>query len=129
MRHHSKRCNLRLMTRFVMQLIAASLIAACGGGAADGDIARGQQVFSEHCVACHSVSSEVVIVGPSLAGVATRAAANRDNLQPRQVLRRAILSPQAEIVEGFADLMPPDFERRLVEADLEALLSYLMTLE
>jgi mono/diheme cytochrome c family protein len=117
------------MTRIVMQLIAASLMAACGSGAADGDVARGRQVFSEHCVACHSLSPEVIIVGPSLAGVATRAAANSENLEPRELLRRAVLSPQAEIVEGFADLMPPDFERRLVEADLEALLSYLMTLE
>ncbi len=126
MRHHSRRCNLRLMTRIVMQLIAASLMAACGSGTG---VARGRQVFSEHCLACHSLSPEVVIVGPSLAGVATRAAANSESLKPRELLRRAVLSPQAEIVEGFADLMPPDFERRLVEADLEALLSYLMTLE
>ncbi|MFQ5923083.1 MAG: c-type cytochrome [Anaerolineales bacterium] len=115
------------MKRFAMLLIAAGLMAACGSGASD--VARGRQVFSEHCVACHSLSPEVVIVGPALAGVATRAAANSENLRPREVLRRAILSPQAEIVEGFADLMPPDFEQKLVEADLEALLSYLMTLE
>ena len=129
MRHHSKRCNLRRMKGFVTLFIAAGLMAACGNGARDGDLARGQQVFSEHCVACHSLSPEVVIVGPSLAGVATRAAANSENLEPREVLRRAVLSPRADIVEGFADLMPADFEQKLVEADLEALLSYLMTLE
>ena len=127
MRHYPMRCNLRLMKRFAMLLIVAGIMVGCDGGA--GDMVRGQQVFSEHCVACHSLSPEVVIVGPSLAGVATRAAANSENLEPREVLRRAVLSPQAEITDGFADLMPPDFERKLVEADLEALLSYLMTLE
>ena len=93
------------------------------------DIARGRQVFSQKCAACHSVTSGVVIVGPSLAGVATRVAATGGNLLPREVLRRSVLSPQAEIVEGFENLMPPDFEQKLVEADLEALLSYLMTLQ
>ena len=128
MRELLNQCNLRPMKRFVISALAAALMAACGGAVA-GDIARGQQVFSQNCAACHSVSSGVVIVGPSLAGVATRAAANDDDRLPREVLRRSILSPQTEIVEGFKNLMPPDFERKLVEADLEALLSYLMTLE
>ncbi len=128
MRELLNQCNLRPMKPFVISALAAAVMAACGGGVTD-DIARGQQVFSQNCAACHSVSSGVVIVGPSLAGVATRAAANDDDLLPREVLRRSILSPQAEIVEGFKNLMPPDFERKIVEADLEALLSYLMTLQ
>lgn len=128
MRELLNQCNLRPMKPFVISALAAAVMATCGGGVTD-DIARGQQVFSQNCAACHSVSSGVVIVGPSLAGVATRAAANDDDLLPREVLRRSILSPQADIVEGFKNLMPPDFERKLVEADLEALLSYLMTLQ
>lgn len=128
MRELSKQCNLRPMKPFLISALAAALMAACGGGVRD-DIARGQQVFSQDCAACHSVSSGVVIVGPSLAGISTRAAANDENLLPREVLRRSILSPQSEIVEGFKNMMPPDFEQKLVEADLEALLSYLMTLE
>ncbi len=108
-------------------LITALVLVACGGGAADPDVARGQRIFAEHCVACHSVSPDVVIVGPSLAGVATRAASS--GLEPRDFLRQSILQPQAIITEGFSNLMPPDFEQKLAEADLEALLSYLLTLE
>ena len=127
MRDHSKGCNLRLMKRYAALLLAAAIMAACGGESEDADLARGQQLFAQHCTACHSLSPDVVIVGPSLSGVATRAAAG--GLEPRDILRRSVLSPQAEIVEGFADLMPSDFEQKLAETDIEALLSYLLTLE
>jgi len=82
-------------------------IGLCGGGGAD-EVTKGRQIFTQNCSACHSVSSGVVIVGPSLAGVATRAAAHPENLQAREVLRRSILSPQAEFVQGFANSMPSD---------------------
>ena len=127
MRGGSKHSNLRNMKRVNALLTLALLLAACSGKSTDADLVRGRQVFAEHCAACHSVSPNVVIVGPSLAGAATRAAAG--TLEPREVLRRSILSPQAAIVEGFSDLMPSDFERKLTEADIEALLTYLMTLE
>ncbi len=121
------RCNLGTMKRIATLLIAAALLAACGSGSEDGDLDRGRQIFAEHCTACHSLNLDLVIVGPSLNGVATRAAAG--GLEPREVLRRSVLSPQADIVEGFADLMPPDFGQKLSEPDLEALLTYLLTLE
>lgn len=129
LRDYPKQCNLRTMQRFTILLIVAVLITACGNGAEDGDVVRGRQLFSEHCVACHSLSPEVVIVGPSLAGVATRAATDNDSVSPREILRRSIVSPQAEIVEGFSNLMPPDFKQKLIDSDLEALISFLLTLE
>ena len=102
-------------------------MAACGGVSEDADSVRGQQVFAEHCTACHATSPGLVIVGPSLAGIATRAADS--DLEPNEFFRRAILTPQAEIMEGFSDLMPTDFERKLTDSDLEALISFLQTLE
>ncbi len=102
-------------------------MAACGGGSEDDDLVRGQQVFAEHCAACHSTTSGLVIVGPSLAGIATRAADS--DPEPSDFFRRAILKPQAEIVKGFSDLMPTDFEQKLTDSDLEALISFLLTLE
>ncbi len=102
-------------------------MAACGGVSEDADLARGQQVFAEHCTACHSTTPGLVIVGPSLAGIASRAADS--DLEPSDFFRRAILTPQAEIVKGFSDLMPTDFEQKLTDSDLEALISFLLTLE
>ena len=115
------------MKRLSIFLLASILLVACSGGATDPGIARGRQLFTEHCTACHSLSPDVVIVGPSLAGVAARAASQGSD--PREVLRQSVLQPQAKITEGFADLMPPDFEQKLADADIEALLSYLLTLE
>jgi nitric oxide reductase subunit C len=115
------------MKRLSVLLLASILMSSCGGGTTDPEIARGQQLFSEHCAACHSLSQDVVIVGPSLAGIATRAA--NQGSDTREVLRQSVLRPQAVITEGFANLMPPDFEQKLADADIEALLSFLLTLE
>lgn len=127
MRDHSLRCSLKPMVRLGALLLASLILAACGGETVDPDIARGRQLFAEHCTACHSLIKDVVIVGPSLSGIAARAAA--ESSEPREVIRRSVLQPQSEAAEGFSDLMPTDFEQKLVKADLEALLSYLLTLE
>jgi nitric oxide reductase subunit C len=113
--------------RLSVLILASILLSSCAGAATDPDITRGQQLFTEHCTACHSLSPDVVIVGPSLAGVATRAASQGSDA--REVLRQSVLQPQAVITEGFANLMPPDFEQKLADADIEALLSFLLTLE
>ena len=123
------RYNLRPVKRSVILLILATILGACSSGAVDAEINRGQQVFAEHCTSCHSLADDVVIVGPSLNGVGLRAAANGDGLQPRDYLRQAIVSPQDKIVEGYNDLMPSDFARKIPSENLEALISYLMTLE
>ena len=115
------------MKRLSALFLVAGLMAACGGSSEPANLARGRQVFTEHCTACHSTTPGLVIVGPSLAGVAARAADS--DLEPSDFFRRAILTPKAEIVEGFADLMPTDFEQKLADSDLEALISFLQTLE
>ena len=115
------------MRRFGALLLVAGLMAACGSGSEDADFVRGRQVFTEHCTACHSTTPGLVIVGPSLAGVAARAADS--DLEASDFFRRAILTPKADIVEGFADLMPTDFEQKLAASDLDALISFLLTLE
>ena len=117
------------MRRHLLVVVIALLIWSCNGNSGDSDLARGRQVFAEHCAACHSVNPDLVIVGPSLDGIATRAADSEPGLGAREFLRKSILDPRAAITEGFDDLMPPDFEQKIVGSDLEALLSYLMTLE
>ena len=104
----------------------AWLGSACaqGGSALE---ARGKQVFTEHCASCHSLDPGVVIVGQSLAGVVS--SANAQGIAPIDYLKRAILTPTADTVPGFQNLMPVDFERRLSPADREALFAFLLTLE
>jgi len=114
------------MRRLFALVLLASLGSACaqGGHALE---ARGRQVFTEHCASCHSLEPGVVIVGPPLAGVVSRA--NAQGSEPIDYLERAVLTPTADTVPGFQNLMPVDFERRLSPADREALFAFLLTLE
>lgn len=114
------------MLRYIVLIGLAGLLAACAQDPVSSPAGRGRQVYAEHCAACHSLSPEVVIIGPSLSEVAARAQAAGD---PREYLERAILSPSAEVLDGFEDLMPGDFEGKLAPEDLEALLAFLLTLE
>jgi mono/diheme cytochrome c family protein len=100
--------------------------ASCGPSEAE-PVGRGRQVFNLHCASCHSLDPGVVIVGPSLAGVAGRAV--EQGSDPRAYLERAVLEPAAEIVPGFQNLMPVDFDRRLSPGELEALFGFLLTLD
>ena len=114
------------MRRLLPLVLLAWLGSACaqGGSALE---ARGKQVFTEHCASCHSLDPGVVIVGPSLAGVVSRA--NAQGIAPIDYLERAVFTPAADTVPGFQNLMPVDFGRRLSPADREALFAFLLTLE
>ena len=87
---------------------------------------RGSQLFvSVGCNACHSLDSEVTIVGPSMAGIADRAA-TRTSLSADDYLRESINEPEAFIV--------PDFPNSMVIPKLDAdqvddLIAYIKTIE
>jgi hypothetical protein len=51
------------------------------------------------------IESGEVIVGPSLANVASRASEHKPGLSAEEYIRESILDPNAYIVEGFSDGM------------------------
>jgi len=114
------------MRNFPTLLLLVGLCAACSEGGPSPEN-RGKQVFTEHCASCHSLDPGVVIVGPALAGVVSRA--NAQGTAPADYLERAVFTPAAEITPGFQNLMPVDFDRRLSPSDREALFAFLLTLE
>lgn len=118
--------NLAVMLRRLCLTLAMGLLAACSNDPVSSSVGRGRQVFSQHCISCHSVVPDLVIVGPSLNQVAERAGEHGD---PRAYLEQSIIDPDAEIVDGYEDLMPSDFGAKLSPEDLQALVDYLMTLE
>lgn len=72
------------------------------------------------CVACHVFRGEGGPIGPEL----TRIGASRTV----EVLREAILRPDATIAEGFerfAGLMPKDFGQKMTAAQLDTLVRFL----
>jgi nitric oxide reductase subunit C len=108
-----------------------------------GDAQRGRALFSQAsirntsgCVTCHSLAKDVVIVGPSLYGVADRA--KRSVKAPtykgtatsmEEFLRESITRPDANIAPGFAHSVMPDWLTVLDEQQIQDLVAYLLTLK
>jgi nitric oxide reductase subunit C len=103
-------------------LILSILLAACSSGPPNG-----QQLFTVYCSSCHATSGDGVIVGPSLAGVATRAEDRVAGLDADAYIRQSILEPSAYMVPGFDDLMPKTWGQVLSAGELDALVAYLLT--
>lgn len=126
-------------TVFILIFLASLiLLTACAGNAAGAaeasptltpTEAQGRSLFSLHCATCHTTTPGVVIVGPPLAGVARTAGERLPGVDARTYLTAAILSPDDYVVEGFANLMPPDIAESLTPQELAALVDYLLTLD
>ena len=122
-------------------IFCAIMIAACGGSSdenagngsrldPDSPAGQGQRVFKMQCAACHAVSSDRQVVGPSLQGITNRAGDRVEGLSVEEYLRESILNPNAYIVEGFSEgQMPQNFGRMLSSEDLDNLIAYLLTLD
>ncbi len=127
----------------VMVLIVLFFLAGCGGNEAAGSnepagspqathdpqIAQGKTLFSRHCAACHAIEPDAVIVGPSLHGIAAQAGDRVPGLDASQYIQQSILQPDAYLVEGFDNLMPSTLGKQLTGEELDALTSYLLTLD
>ena len=82
------------------------------------------------CRICHSIEEGKVLVGPSLAGVATRGATTVPGLSAEEYIRESILDPDAFVVDGFpAGQMLPGLDKILTEDEIDNLVAFLLTLE
>jgi hypothetical protein len=82
------------------------------------------------CVACHSLTPDQVIVGPSQAGLASRAGDRKPGYSAELYIYESIAHPNDFIVTGFQpNLMPQDFKQRFAPPEMADLIAYLMTLE
>ena len=69
-------------------------------------------------------------MGPSLAGVGTRAAATVSGLSAAEYLRQSIVDPDAYVVPGYpSGQMLAGLGDVLSPADLDSLVAFLLTLE
>lgn len=114
------------------------------GAASDEPVEMGAALFRESppgCVACHSTAPAVTLAGPSMAGMATRAAETVESADyegsattAEEYIRESIVDPNAFIrdVEVFGSegrsLMPAHYEETLSADQIEALVAYLITL-
>jgi len=97
-----------------------------------GDVAGGEALFrgDAACYACHSLEPGVDGAGPSLAGLAARAATTKPDTAAEAYILESIVNPDAHIVTGFSHgVMPPNFGHRLSQQQLADLTAFLMTQE
>ena len=144
-----------LLALFALFLTMALLLAACGGGesapaeestgeetaaeASSGDAANGETLFLQTtigsanapgCVTCHSLEAGVVLVGPSMAGVATRAETMVEGLTAEEYLRQSIVEPNEFVNDGFVEgVMYQNFGTDLPAKSINDLTAYLLTLK
>jgi len=125
------------MRYFVLCLLfALILLTACSTGSdvpptptLDAAQQLGQGVYKLRCAQCHALTPDTIVIGPSLAGIATRAATRMDGYDAPAYIEHSILFPKDYIVEGFTDTMPTNFGKDLTSEELSAVVAYLMTLK
>ena len=125
--------KLKFVLLFVLVAGIAVSLAACGGGDSGSsggpNAAAGEKLFNESligtqagCKTCHSLEPDVVMVGPSLAGIASRA--------DEAYIRKSIQEPDADVVDGFtAGTMPAALAGELSEQQLNDIVAFLLTLK
>ncbi|MER2600228.1 MAG: cytochrome c [Caldilineales bacterium] len=148
---------MRTRILLVMLLVMVALLAACGGGsssdsaapapAAGGpDAAKGKVLFNQPvlagnagCATCHTLEVGKVLVGPSFAGLATRAGSAVPGLSAEEYLRQSITDPNAHLAAGCTatdlavpcnpDIMLKDWGTKLTPEQMNDIIAYLMTLK
>ncbi len=141
--------NKKLLVLLVI-CISLLILAACGGGntstntpaeepAPVGDAANGEALFAQPtiganngpgCITCHSLEPDVVIVGPSQAGLATRAETRVAGQSAEEYIRTSITEPNAYVVEGFAEgVMYQNYATDLTAEEINDLIAYTLTLK
>ena len=116
-------------------IFAIFIMTACSNASGelvptlDATQLQGQSVYNLRCALCHALAKDTVVIGPSLAGIATRAQSRVPGYNAEAYLERSILIPDDYLVEGFANTMPTNFGKELTSEELTAVVAYLMTLK
>lgn len=103
-----------------------------------GDPMAGKVLFSQGvvsdgvpaCASCHTLDPDQTSIGPSLAGVASRAGTRVKGLDAEGYLRQSILDPGAyDAAPDSSVQMYANFAKVLSEEQLNDLVAYLLTLQ
>ncbi len=112
--------------------------------AAAGDVARGEDLFlngkaaAPACVTCHLIDQDTILIGPSMIGIAERAAAAVDGQSAEDYLYESIMEPNAHLVPntdtnvfaaGGVSLMFQQYADYLTEEEANDLVAYMLSLE
>lgn len=122
------------MPSIAMLLCLLVSLLGCHGGDQEPKPAGLRLLEVYGCIGCHSLDGAKKI-GPTLKGLCgsevavTTDGSMRKITVDRAYLRRSILEPQADVVNGFAPTMPTNFKAQLDEDKLNTILDYLDSLK
>jgi mono/diheme cytochrome c family protein len=125
----------RTLAFVIFFLVVALILVACASSENSAD--AGKALFAQTtlddqpgCITCHSLEPGVIIIGPSVAGIASQAGSMVSGLSAEEYLKQSIVDPNAYLVEGFPkDTMPPVWGSRLSEQQVDDLVAYMLTLK
>lgn len=96
----------------------------------------GKAVYAKSgCAGCHGEPGSGGLIGPDLAGVATRGATTIAGMSAEDYIHQSIVDPNAHLVPDCPagpcqpNLMPQTFGTTLSEGELNGLVQYLLTLQ
>ena len=121
--------------KILLFVLAAIVLAACSTTSTpptptlDAVQQTGQAVYNLRCAQCHALAPDTVVIGPSMAGIATRAETRVDGYDAEAYIERSILVPGDYVVDGFTNTMPTNFGKELTSEELTGVVAYLMTLK
>jgi mono/diheme cytochrome c family protein len=116
-----------ITTVFALGLAAA--IGACGGVDGEGLFAQRTIEGRAGCVACHSVASSDIVIGPTLSQIGSVAGERIPGVDAETYIRDSILLPDAHIAPGYQPgEMPSGWGEVLSDDEIDALVAYLLEL-
>ncbi len=136
----------KIVLLMCLSVLVLALVACGGGGGTEtpsepepvGDAANGETLFTQPtigannapgCITCHSLEPDVVIVGPSQAGLATRAETRVEGMTAEEYIRQSIATPDAYVVEGFAPgVMYQHYATDLTAEQIDDIVAYTLSL-
>lgn len=89
----------------------------------------GRQLYNQYgCNACHKLADAgaVGLVGPALDGIGSRAGNIVPGQSAAEYIRTSIVKPTAYVTPNYQPVMPGDYGQRMTEAEIEALVQYLL---
>lgn len=98
-----------------------------------GNPRAGERLFKSttaNCSSCHSIEDFQTIVGPSLKGIAVRAAYKREDVSAANYIRGVITNPGTALLPNpTPGIMPITYAEKLTPQQIEDLVAYLLTLQ
>lgn len=144
----------RLIYPYLLLIVFAIILTACGSSDTgeivsddiSGTVMHGKSLYEQTvigtnsapgCTTCHSLEAGVTLVGPSHAGLASRATeiiksadytGNAKTVE--EYLRESIVNPNIYVEEGFPpSVMYPNYEKELSAQEIDDIVAFMLTLK